>query len=81
MDDTFQIVESKLRVLKLGYLIPISIPIQLLSHDHQDNSQHRDNRYGRIGPILQQDLDRLAGAGIPVDIVFEQGMQVLEAAH
>lgn len=36
------------------------------------------DRYGRIGPILQQDLDRLSSAGIPVDIVFEQGMDVLE---
>jgi hypothetical protein len=32
---------------------------------------------GVIGPALQSDLDRLAGAGIPVDIVFEQGPSVL----
>jgi hypothetical protein len=32
---------------------------------------------GRIGPELQADLDRLAEAGIPVDIVFEQGMSAL----
>ncbi|HEU4698243.1 MAG TPA: hypothetical protein VFS40_03630 [Gemmatimonadales bacterium] len=32
---------------------------------------------GKIGPQLQHDLDRLAGANIPVDIVFEQGMAVL----
>lgn len=29
---------------------------------------------GEIGPSLRQDLDRLAEAGIPVDVVFEQGM-------
>jgi hypothetical protein len=29
-------------------------------------------RYGRIGPRLQGDLDRLSARGIPVDIVFEQ---------
>ena len=29
---------------------------------------------GQIGPALQADLDRLAGAGIPVDVVFEQGL-------
>jgi hypothetical protein len=34
--------------------------------------------YGAIGPELQGDLDRLATAGIPVDIVFEQGMAVLQ---
>jgi len=32
---------------------------------------------GRVGPQLQADLDRLAEAAIPVDIVFEQGVDVL----
>jgi hypothetical protein len=31
----------------------------------------------RIGPVLQQDLEGLTSAGIPVDIVFEQGADVL----
>jgi hypothetical protein len=30
-------------------------------------------RYGAIGPALRADLDRLAAAEIPVDVVFEQG--------
>jgi hypothetical protein len=30
--------------------------------------------YGTLGPTLQQDLDRLGKAGIPVDVVFEQGL-------
>ena len=34
-------------------------------------------QYGRIGPVLQQDLDRLSTAGIPVDIVFQQGAALL----
>jgi hypothetical protein len=34
-------------------------------------------RYGQIGPELQGDLDRLSTAGIPVDVVFEQGTSVL----
>jgi hypothetical protein len=33
--------------------------------------------YAAVGPQLQSDLDRLAGASIPVDIVFEQGAEVL----
>ncbi len=33
---------------------------------------------GVIGPILQADIDRLANLGIPVDIVFEQGVSVLD---
>jgi hypothetical protein len=32
---------------------------------------------GKIGPDLQADLDMLADKGIPVDIVFEQGVDVL----
>ena len=32
---------------------------------------------GVIGPELQHDLDRLSDANIPVDIVFEQGVEVL----
>jgi hypothetical protein len=36
---------------------------------------------GVIGPQLQADLDRLADANIPVDIVFEQGMAVLQGGN
>ena len=32
---------------------------------------------GGISPLLQADIDRLAGAAIPVDIEFEMGTQVL----
>jgi hypothetical protein len=32
---------------------------------------------GIIGAQLQSDLDRLNSAGIPVDVVFEQGGEVL----
>ncbi len=32
---------------------------------------------GNVGPALQADLDRLSTAGIPVDVVFDQGMSVL----
>jgi Peptidase family M49 len=34
-------------------------------------------QYGQEGPTLRADLDRLAAAGIPVDVVFEQGAEVL----
>jgi hypothetical protein len=37
------------------------------------------NEKGLIEPQLQTDLDRLDGLGIPVDVVFEQGMDVLES--
>lgn len=32
---------------------------------------------GKIGEVLQAELDRLSEANIPVDIVFEQGVEVL----
>ncbi|MEO8576468.1 MAG: Zn-dependent hydrolase [Gemmatimonadales bacterium] len=31
-------------------------------------------QYGKISPELQKDLDRLKSKGIPVDVVFEQGL-------
>lgn len=34
-------------------------------------------RYGIIGNDLRTDLDRIHAAGIPIDIVFEQGTEVL----
>lgn len=34
-------------------------------------------RYGQIGPQLRADLDRLEQRMIPVDVVFEQGTEVL----
>ena len=39
------------------------------------------DQYGSIGAQLQADLDRLAEAGIPVDIVYEQGLDVLGLAN
>ena len=35
------------------------------------------NQYGKVGPQLQGDLDRIAKKNIPVDIVFKQGRDVL----
>jgi Peptidase family M49 len=32
------------------------------------------DKYGSLGETLQQDLDRVGQAGIPVDVVFEQGL-------
>jgi hypothetical protein len=33
---------------------------------------------GKLSPLLQQDLGRLGSKGIPVDIIFEQGPEVLK---
>jgi len=34
-------------------------------------------RYGKIGPTLEGDLARINQAGIPVDVIFKQGIDVL----
>jgi hypothetical protein len=39
------------------------------------------DEYGRIGAQLQRDLDRLARAGIPVDVVFDQGYGAFRGAE
>ena len=35
------------------------------------------DRYAKVGPQLQSDLDRIASKNIPVDVVFKQGKDVL----
>jgi hypothetical protein len=47
--------------------------------DHAAASAFLEER-GAIGPELEADLARLAGAGIPVDVVFDQGPAVLGLA-
>ena len=42
-----------------------------------DGASELTNSMGIIRPQLQEDLDRLTRAGIPVDISFEQGASVL----
>jgi hypothetical protein len=44
--------------------------------DYQGVAQLVEEK-GKIGPKLQTSLDALSDAGIPVDIVFEQGVDVL----
>ncbi|NBC07054.1 MAG: Zn-dependent hydrolase [Bacteroidetes bacterium] len=44
--------------------------------DYQGVAQLVEEK-GKIGPQLQASLDALSDAGIPVDIVFEQGVDVL----
>ena len=48
---------------------------------HGDYEGVRDfvAEYSRVGALLESDLDRLSAAGIPVDIVFEQGAEALSA--
>jgi hypothetical protein len=45
-----------------------------------DEAKRIWEQYGTVGEQLQSDLDRLAAAGIPTDVVFEQGMSVLQSA-
>jgi hypothetical protein len=42
-----------------------------------DDVREFAERMARVGPDLQSDLDRVNAAGIPTDIVFEQGAHVL----
>jgi hypothetical protein len=44
--------------------------------DH-DGLKAFNAKYMVVGPTLRESLDRLQGLGIPVDVVFEQGLPVL----
>lgn len=51
--------------------------LQLQGDGDYDGAGAFADQYGRIGSRLQADLDRLSTRGIPVDIIFEQGLGVL----
>ncbi len=51
--------------------------LQLQGDGNYDGVKSLMAEKGNVGPQLQEDLDRLESAGIPVDVVFEQGMSVL----
>lgn len=44
--------------------------------DHA-GAQAFQEKYGKVGPQLQGDLDRIAKKNVPVDVVFKQGREVL----
>jgi len=52
--------------------------LQLQGDGNYDGVKALMAEKGNVGPQLQEDLDRLESAGIPVDVVFEQGMSVLK---
>jgi hypothetical protein len=51
--------------------------LQLQGDGNYEGAGTFADQYGAIGPQLQQDLARLSTRGIPVDIVFQQGLDVL----
>lgn len=51
--------------------------IELQGNGNKAAVEKAQKEKGIIQPELQKDLDRLSKKGIPVDIVFEQGVDVL----
>lgn len=51
--------------------------IRLQADGNYDGVVHLLEMYGHVDDVLQSDLDRLAEAGIPVDVVFQQGPKTL----
>ena len=45
-----------------------------------EGAQKLNEDLGTIRPELQGDLDKLGEAGIPIDVTFEQGLEVLGLA-
>jgi hypothetical protein len=54
-----------------------SLIIKLQGDGDKAAAEKAQTEKATIGSELQQDLDRLTQKGIPVDIVFEQGVDVL----
>ena len=51
--------------------------LKLQGDGDYEGAKNLVKEYGVIKPQLQKDLDRISAEGIPVDIVFEQGPEVL----
>jgi hypothetical protein len=64
--------EMKKAIIELSSLI-----IKLQGDGDKARVQEMMTNNGVIKEALQKDLDRLSDASIPVDIVFEQGLDVL----
>ena len=54
-----------------------SLILQLQGDGDKDGVEKLMEEKGSIGPALQSDLDMLGEKGIPVDVIFEQGVDVL----
>ena len=62
-----------------GALNALSEKILVLQGDGDyEGAKNLMQQMGQVGTKLQTDIDRLASAGIPTDIVFEQGMSILQ---
>lgn len=54
-----------------------AILLEIEGMGNYDNAAKYSNENATISAELQQDLDKINSAGIPVDVVFEQGRKVL----
>jgi hypothetical protein len=54
-----------------------SVILKLQGDGDYESLGRFQEKYLVVSPRLQESLDRVAAKGIPVDIVFEQGVEVL----
>ena len=62
-------------VVLVGHVSSLLLQLQGDGDYEKVTAQVKEN--GIIGPQLQSELDRLSDKGIPVDVVFRQGTDVL----
>ncbi|MHB1147732.1 MAG: dipeptidyl-peptidase 3 family protein, partial [Lutibacter sp.] len=73
-DGTYKVNYDKMEeaMRQLSYLI-----LTLQGNGDYDGVVKLVEEKGIISPDLQRDLDKLGKANIPVDVIFEQGIDVL----
>lgn len=76
-DETTGMYRVDFEKMKMAMNELSALILQLQGNGDYDGVGALMDEKGGIGPQLQSDLDKLAAAGIPVDIVFEQGIEVL----
>ena len=72
---TYRVIESKMREAVRALSSKI---LRLQGDGDYDGVSSLMAEMGRIDSGLQFDLDRLSNGGIPVDIVFKQGLSELD---
>lgn len=76
-DETTGYYSVDLEKMKAGISIIANEYITIEGDGAYDKAALLIKEQGVITPALQKDLDRIAGAGIPKDIFFKQGVEVL----
>jgi|WetSurMetagenome_2_1015567.scaffolds.fasta_scaffold03929_5 hypothetical protein len=74
-DGTYSVNFNK---MKDAVTASVQLILKLQGDGDYKNTKTLIEKDGNIKPVLQKDIDRINSAGIPIDIIFKQGTEVLK---